>query len=390
MARFPLKRSSARGRRTSLNVIVRGGTQLMFSRLGGRLDPLERSLTQAAEKLSLTVQELLAGCAPGVDSLTLRRAADIMREGRAARRSDIEAISPALWQGIEARLASAGAAETYGYLRSIGDPSRIAVGLKRGLMGDRTGEYVVPRAGLLGGREEAGQRDRDGARTRSATSPRRTRRTSACCGPIRGWALKRSSPTPLTRPSRPSTAAFETNSPRAHLPRRGKLLEPRYTRYWFAVRRLPGLRWLREHFVGRAIHSSPESGARPSTLLAFNGRPPRTRRDRHRRRPQSQKKERVDAGLQASVPLLQHARREGCGVLSSMREGTDHSAALPVVQVAHPSRAGGLLKPGMNLQIACPFCGQATFFETTATRVARGSRAALPPPAVTADAVAQT
>ena len=47
-----------------------------------------------------------------------------------------------MWAGLEARLTNAGAAETYGYLKGIGDASRIAVGLKRGLMGDRTGEYI--------------------------------------------------------------------------------------------------------------------------------------------------------------------------------------------------------------------------------------------------------
>lgn len=273
----------------ALNVIVRGGAQLMFSRLGGRLDPLERNLTQAAEKLSLTVQELLAGCAPGVDSLTLRRAADIMREGRAARRADIEAISPALWQGIEARLASAGAAETYGYLRSLGDPTRIAVGLKRGLMGDHTGEYVwflapvfsadAKRPGNAIVMEACALGDEPKA---YATYVFRMLPRAEYAAGATEAQLTASADAAIEIVNR---CMIETNFRREPIYlAEDKLLQPRYLRYWFAVRRLPGLRWLREHFVGRAIHSSPEEWrASIDALLAFNvstaqdsARPPQT------------------------------------------------------------------------------------------------------------------
>jgi hypothetical protein len=260
----------------ALNVTTRDGDQVMVSRLGSRLDPLAKSLSDAAAALSLKVQELLAAAAPGIDSLTLRRAADIMREGRAARRADIEAISPALWAGLEARLAASGAAETYAYLKGIGDASRIAVGLKRGLMGDRTGEYVwflvpvfsadskkqgnaiVMEAYSLGDEPKA-----------YATYVFRMVPRAAYAQGMGDDALCEAADEAIETVNR---CMIETNFRREPIYLADdKMLEPRYLRYWFAVRRLPGLRWLREHFVGRAIHSSPEEWqAALEALLAFN------------------------------------------------------------------------------------------------------------------------
>lgn len=277
VVRFPLSEvDKAWTQDYALNVIVRGGTQLQFSRLGGRLDPLERALAKATDALSLKVQELLASAAPGVDSLTLRGAADIMREGRAARRADLEAISPALWAGLETRLANAGAAETYSYLSSIADTSRIAVGLKRGLSGDRTGEYVWFLAPVLSADSKKpgnaivmeayalGEEPKAYATYVFRMLPRAQYAAGATEAQLAAAA-----DTAIETVNR---CMIETNFRREpiYLPE-DKLLDPRYLRYWFAVRRLPGLRWLREHFVGRAIHSSPEEWrAALDVLLAFN------------------------------------------------------------------------------------------------------------------------
>jgi hypothetical protein len=277
VARFPLSEVEKTWTQDyALNVMVRGGTQLMFSRLGSRLDPLAKSLSQAADALSLKVQALLAEVAPGVDSLTLRRAADIMREGRAARRADIEAIAPALWEGLEARLSNAGAAETYAYLKGIADTSRIAVGLKRGLMGDRTGEYVwflapvfsadskKPGNAIVMEAYSLGEEPKAYATYVFRLAPR--------ADYARGMSEAQLAAAADSAIETVNRCMIETNFRREpiYLPD-DKLLDPRYLRYWFAVRRLPGLRWLREHFVGRAIHSSPEEWqAAVESLLAFN------------------------------------------------------------------------------------------------------------------------
>jgi hypothetical protein len=260
----------------ALNVTLRDGVQLMVSKLGPRLDPLERSLMQAAEALSLKVQELLAEAAPGIDSLTLRRAADIMREGRAARRCDIEAISPALWAGLETRLANAGAAETYGYLKGVGDASRVAVGLKRGLMGDRTGEYVwflvpvysadskTPGNAVVMEAYSLGEDLKAYATYVFRLAPR--------ADYARGMSDSELAAAADAAIETVNRCMIEVNFRREPIYLADeKLLDPRYLRYWFAVRRLPGLRWLREHFVGRAIHSTPEEWqAGVDALLAFN------------------------------------------------------------------------------------------------------------------------
>ena len=50
-----------------------------------------------------------------------------------------------------------------------------------------------------------------------------------------------------------------------------RLLEPRYVRYFHAVRLLPSLRVLRESFIGRVMHVSEDQWKRDvKALLSFN------------------------------------------------------------------------------------------------------------------------
>jgi hypothetical protein len=50
-----------------------------------------------------------------------------------------------------------------------------------------------------------------------------------------------------------------------------KLADPQYTRYRFAIQKLPALQTLRRLFIGRVIHSSPEQWKQDvAELLKFN------------------------------------------------------------------------------------------------------------------------
>jgi len=90
-------------------------------------------------KTQLALEELL----PIYDSSVIRKIAKLMKDGRAARRFDIEAISPGIWTELENKIDSFGIKEQYEYLKSIGQAERTCIGIKRGLMGDLTSEYYV-------------------------------------------------------------------------------------------------------------------------------------------------------------------------------------------------------------------------------------------------------
>jgi hypothetical protein len=52
-----------------------------------------------------------------------------------------------------------------------------------------------------------------------------------------------------------------------------QLADPKYSRYRFSIIIMPSLRELRQRFIGRVPHTSPEEwAARVDDLLAFNGR----------------------------------------------------------------------------------------------------------------------
>jgi len=50
-----------------------------------------------------------------------------------------------------------------------------------------------------------------------------------------------------------------------------KLEEPQYSKYKFSIRRLPELQFLRDFFIGRVIHASPQQWKKDAEdLLRFN------------------------------------------------------------------------------------------------------------------------
>jgi hypothetical protein len=110
--------------------------------MGKELDTCFKMLNDLIKALSVKTQLSLQELLPIYDSSVIRKVAKLMKDGRAARRIDIEAISPGIWTELEKKLDSFGIKEQYEYLQSIGQAERTCIGIKRGLMGDLTGEYL--------------------------------------------------------------------------------------------------------------------------------------------------------------------------------------------------------------------------------------------------------
>ncbi|MFZ2035521.1 MAG: hypothetical protein WAU62_01210 [Dehalococcoidales bacterium] len=118
------------------------GDSYAFSRMGKELDECFKMLNDLINALSIKTQFSLKELLPIYDSSVVRKIAKLMKDGRAAKRFDIEAISPGIWTELEKKLDSFGIKEQYEYLQSIGQAERTCIGIKRGLMGDLTGEYL--------------------------------------------------------------------------------------------------------------------------------------------------------------------------------------------------------------------------------------------------------
>jgi len=111
------------------------GRIYVLQKLGRLTDPFLREYKLRLAELRKQTREKLSEIAPLDDALT-----DLLMEGMIVPLADVRAISPAFANALHSRLEASGIAQEYAYLRSLSDD--IAVGIKRGLMGELTGETI--------------------------------------------------------------------------------------------------------------------------------------------------------------------------------------------------------------------------------------------------------
>jgi hypothetical protein len=260
----------ARVREEPLAVAVdmEGGESFAFSRMGKELDPWKRSLAEAMNALTVKVQASLQDLLLTTDPSAVRRLARLMKEGRAARRLDIEAVSTGLWARLEKKLEAIGLTDEYAFLKSLADEKRMCIGVKRGLMGDLTGEYVWFLAPIYGTNPKqpgnaiameaaaAGEGEGSGRGSGKATYFFRVAAPADYAGLKTPGELEGAVDRAITRINRCLLAINFRREP-VYLSDE-QMWEPRYARYQFAVQKIPELRELRGLFMGRVVHSSPE------------------------------------------------------------------------------------------------------------------------------------
>lgn len=173
---------------------------------------------------------------------------------------DVEALSPQLWEQLVGHLDTAGVREEYDFLASLGQADRVSIGIKRGLMGDLTGEYVwflvpiysddptQPGNAIV---MEAASGEGEGRATyvfRMLSRAEYARRQGLA-------QLHAAADRALANTNRCMQAVNFRREP-IYLSER-RLAEPQYAHYRYALKKLPALRELRRLFVGRVMHSTP-------------------------------------------------------------------------------------------------------------------------------------
>lgn len=258
----------------TLVVTTEFGEKITFSKMGQQFDPMKKTLSDIINELSLKVQSSLKELLPQADPSVIRRVARFMKEGKAAKKSDIESVSPKLWEELEKKLEVVGVKEEYDFLKSLSQQEKLSIGLKRGLLGDLTGEYVWFLIPIY------------------STNPREPGNAvvmESISGEVSGKAtyffriISRKEYKNFKRIEnlhkevdrfikRINRCMLDINFRREpiYLPDE-KLEEPQYSKYKFAIQKLPSLRTLRSLFIGRIIHSSPEQWRQDvMDLLKFN------------------------------------------------------------------------------------------------------------------------
>ena len=261
----------------SIKISTDFGEQLFFSKLGSEFDPFIKAFSDIYNALQTKVASSLSELYLGIDPVSLRRIASIMKEGKAAKREDIEHINPRMWNALEKKITDIGLNESYTFLKDLARQEKISIGFKQGLMGDLTGEYIwflIPIYSI-------GEKDYGNAMVMEAMETTEEESVGKATYFFRI----------VSRSDYPNFSSLEKLDEEAdrfikminrcmidinfrrepiYLPDE-RLEEPTYFKYKIATQRIPSLRLLRSLYIGRVIHTSPEQWKKDvMDLLKFN------------------------------------------------------------------------------------------------------------------------
>ena len=266
--------SEIRGEDYTLTITSEFGEKVILSKMGSQFDSFRKIISDSINGLALKVQSSLKELFPEADPTIIRKAARFMREGKAARRSDIESLSPELWKRLERQLEVAGLKEEYGFLKSLSQQEKICIGFKRGLLGDLAGDYIwflipiystSPQGPGNAVVMEAASEDGGGKATYFFRIV--SRRDYPNLKNIQDMHKEVDN---FIKGINRCMLAINFRREPIYLSDE-RLADPQYTRYRFAIQKLPALQTLRSIFIGRVIHSSPEQWKQDvADLLKFN------------------------------------------------------------------------------------------------------------------------
>ncbi len=282
--------------------------KIEFTQLGQNFDPIAKALSDALNKMILRTQENIKELIPEANPLVISKIASLMKDGRAAKRKEIELQSQDFWRRLEKKIGEAGITKEYEFLNSTAARDQVCVGIKRGLMGDLTGTYfwmmfplinsgtnrlsntiAIEAFNTQGDTEEnkkqqkisenpVSEAEETGQNLNEEQKPATTRATYffRTMGRKEYAQLKNEDLTLELENfiKNINRAMIDVNFRREPIFLSEEQLDSsKYVQYRFAVARMPSLRMLRSLFIGRVIHSSPEQWkSNVVSLLAFNSK----------------------------------------------------------------------------------------------------------------------
>ncbi len=248
--------------------------KLYLSQMGKKTDYFNRSLIKAFDDMNLRTLKLLVDAFPEIDQQKLREAIPFFSDGKSVSRNQIESISPQLWVSIDKKIQDSGLLEEYTHLKKLSNQGEVWVGIKRGLLGELTGEYIwfmVPifskdpnRPGNTLVVEAVSTLD-----SGLATYIFRIMDREKYGKGIEEELMRQEAHKFMDKTNQ---CMIEINFRREPIYlSEDKLVEPENEKYLYATKKLDSLKHLRKQFVGRIIHSSPEQWKKSlEELLTYN------------------------------------------------------------------------------------------------------------------------
>ena len=242
------------------------GENIELTQMGQDFDFCAKTVNDGMTAISLNAQAQIKEMIPGLDSLGVRQLADAMRDGRCVAKSRVDSLAAGAWEKIEGFLQTAGIKEEYDYLKTLTRGGEIHAGIKRGAMGSLSGDYAWFLVPLENNNAIAMEASSEGGSGKATYFFRLV--------PPAEFKAKRND---LDREIQKTVAAVQKCVRRINFRREPiylpeeKLQDPKYWKYKFALAQIPELRFLREIFIGRVLHRSPEVWKNDvRELLAFN------------------------------------------------------------------------------------------------------------------------
>ncbi len=294
-----------------LEIITEFKDRLELSMLGEKFDPLVKGLSDASNKLMLRSQEAIKELIPEANPAIIHKLAFLLKDGRAAKKKDIDALSPELWSRLRKKIQEAGIGEECTYLETLSASEQIRVGIKRGLVGNLTGSYLwflfPMKSQKLGKLDNAiafeafsisenPEETETSQETEAPTENDESSQESDESIQTEAEQVKDGKATYLFRiMNRQNYAQTDPKDLETQLENfiismnrcmidinfrrepiyisEDKLDQPKYTKYRFAISNSESLRLLRNHFIGRIMHTSVDQWKQNLTsLLDFNAK----------------------------------------------------------------------------------------------------------------------
>ena len=126
----------------SIIVETEVGEKLTFAQMGEKRDFLRRSLSDAMNELATRTQKIIGEIQPQLETMKKRRLADLMRDGRAAEKVELDKVAPEFWAPLEAKIRVMGLTESYDFLKALSQKDKISLGVKRNLSQNEVEDYV--------------------------------------------------------------------------------------------------------------------------------------------------------------------------------------------------------------------------------------------------------
>jgi hypothetical protein len=254
-----------------LDISEESGRKVSLRMLGKEHDPLFKGISDHVGDMKLRARSMIRTIHPGITEQELSKLSVLMREGKAASMVEIASVSPGFVGPLEKRLI-AELPDSYPILMGKGNREMTRFGFKHGLMDGVTGDYVwflVPF--IADGPAAPGN-----AIAFEATGSDSSRATYLfrIAGRTEYLSYSASKKKTATEASleRTANALIEINFRREPIYLdEAALLDEAHAHYRYAINALPGLRDLRDRFIGRVQHVSSDQYAQQiDDLLRFN------------------------------------------------------------------------------------------------------------------------